>query len=283
MKQLNNLFTEQPQVLIIGAGQMGQGIAQVCLTSNYSVALYDVCQKALEKAFQEIQKKIYKLVNKQQITAEEAEKHLLNLHLITDLKAVTSPAVTIEAIVENLEIKKTLLEELSNTLKPDVLIASNTSALSIEVLAGFVKKPERFLGLHFMNPPPLMPLVEIIFHKKNDSIYCQAAKKFIESLNKIAVVCKDSAGFIVNRILLPAINEAINLYANDIASSQDIDLALVKGANWPMGPLQLADFIGLDTCLSILHTLGINPHPILQQKITAGHLGKKSGQGFFVY
>jgi 3-hydroxybutyryl-CoA dehydrogenase len=275
---------------IIGAGQMGAGIAQVFATKGYQVTLHDANAAMLEKAKAGIGGSLAKFVEKGKLTAEDRDAALARLGTAHDLAGLAGCDLVVEAIVENLDVKVAVFKELATHVRPDAILASNTSSLPITQLAAAVTHPERFIGMHFMNPVPLMQLVEIIRGLKTSDAVYQAVYAAAKDLGKTPVTVNDAAGFVSNRILLPMINEAIFTLAEGVASAEDIDTVMKLGMNHPMGPLTLADFIGLDTCLSIMEVLHAElgddkyrPAPLLRKYVRAGLLGKKSGEGFFKY
>ena len=281
---------EIKKVSVIGAGTMGSGIATVSLIAGYEVNLIDIKQEFVDNAKSKIEQNLQKSVSKCIITEEAFTNALNNLHLATDNSAVKDSQLVIEAIVENMDIKKKLMDQLSQYALDDAIIASNTSALKITDLANLYKKPENVIGLHFFNPPVIMKLVEIIRTELTTQNIYDISKEFILSLKKEPVEVKESPGFVVNRVLVPMINEAAMIYEEGVASAEDIDKAMKLGANHPIGPLALADMIGIDVCLAIMETLErdfnsdkYKAAPILSKMIEAGKLGKKSGQGFFDY
>lgn len=253
---------------IIGAGIMGGGIARVLCGYQKNVALYDINAQALLKAEQKI-----------------SSTHLRTTRAITDLSVCD---LIIEAMSENKALKIEIFEKLSTLVPSSTVLASNTSSFSISDLALHVSQPERFLGIHFMNPPHKIPLVEIISGAKTDQDICMRVRTFLDDMERQTVLCQDRPGFLVNRILFRLILEGIRVLEEETASIHDIDQALKVGANLPMGPLELADFIGLDTCVSILQTLdqglaNFSPPTLLLEKVKRGELGRKSGHGFYAY
>jgi 3-hydroxybutyryl-CoA dehydrogenase len=283
-------MSEIEHVGVIGAGQMGSGIAQVFAQSGYRVTVYDALPAMLDKSRDGIAASLAKFVEKGKVTQADRESALSRLSYATELAGLASCDLVIEAIVETLEVKTDVFARLSGLVRPDAILASNTSSLPITQLAASVAHPERFIGMHFMNPVPLMQLVEIIRGLKTDEATYQTVFETAKRLGKTPVTVNDAAGFVSNRILMPMINEAIFTLAEGVASASDIDTVMKLGMNHPMGPLTLADFIGLDTCLSIMEVLHselgddkYRPAPLLRKYVRAGMLGKKSGEGFFKY
>jgi 3-hydroxybutyryl-CoA dehydrogenase len=278
------------KVMVIGAGQMGSGIAQVCAMSGYEVFLHDLKDEFVEKGLGTITKNLSRQVEKGRMESEEKEKILSRLTSSTNLKNAAAVDLVIEAAVENMEIKTKIFAELDEITPQHVILASNTSSLPITEIAAATKRPEKVIGMHFMNPVPVMKLVEIIRGlATSDEVY-KEVEKMAETLNKVPVEVNDFPGFVANRILMPMINEAIYTLYEGVATKEAIDDVMKLGMNHPMGPLTLADFIGLDTCLYIMETLhqGLGddkyrPCPLLRKYVKAGWLGKKSGRGFYEY
>ena len=277
-------------VAVIGAGQMGQGIAQTAAQSGFSVCLADVGLEAAQRGLARIGAQLAKQVEKQKLTAAQADEVMSRLRAVGSLSELGSCDLVIEAVSENLELKKKIWTEVDRVAKAGALFASNTSSISITELAAATRRPECFAGMHFMNPVPVMKLVEGIRGIQTSDSTFQTIRATAEKMGKTFVEARDMPGFAVNRILMPMINEAVYALYEGIASVQDIDTAMKLGTNQPMGPLTLADFIGLDTCLAIMEVLhdGLGdtkyrPCPLLRQYVTAGWLGKKSGRGFYRY
>lgn len=274
----------------MGAGTMGSGIAQVFATQGFQTVLWDIEDKFIENGYLAIENSLSRIVKKEIITEDRKGEILSNISKTTDKKDAEGCQLIIEAVIENIEIKKALFKEIEQAADKDAVLATNTSSLSITEIAASLKDPARFLGLHFFNPAPLMKLVEIIKGISSSSVTVDKAVSIIKELDKEYVIVKESGGFIVNRILIPMINEAIGILADGIASADDIDKAMKFGANHPIGPLSLGDLIGTDIVLAIMNNLYIEygdskyrPHPLLKKMVRAGHLGRKTGIGFFNY
>ncbi len=284
------VMTEIKTVGIVGAGQMGSGIAHVCALAGYEVRLNDLDPERVKAGLLQIERNMVRQVSRGLITPEAMEAGLKRISATSDLAAVGETDLAIEAATENEEIKKAIFKSLHPHLKPDTLLASNTSSISITRLASSTDRPERFIGLHFMNPVPLMKLVEIIRGIATDVGTYETAVTFARSLGKTTANAEDFPAFIVNRVLVPMINEAIYTLYEGVGTVEAIDTAMKLGANHPMGPLELGDFIGLDTILSIMNVLhdGLadskyRPCPLLVKYVEAGWLGKKVGRGFYDY
>lgn len=269
---------------------MGAGIAQVAAQAGYDVVLVDLKAEFVAKGVAGIEKSLAKFVEKSAITADQAKVTRARIQTGTDNKLLAGCDLVVEAIVENAEVKRRLFAELDGIVGPSAILASNTSSIPITLLASATKRPDRFIGMHFMNPVPLMKLVEVIRGADTSDATLAAVIEAGRKMGKQVHACRDFPGFVSNRVLMPMINEAIFCLHEGVATAEDIDAIMKLGMNHPMGPLALADFIGLDTCLAILTVLydgfkdpKYRPCPLLAQKVQAGHLGKKSGRGFYTY
>ncbi len=277
-------------IAVIGAGTMGNGIAQVCAVAGFDVTLLDISDTALERGLNTVRKNLERQVSKHTVGADVAEAAIRRIRCTTDYAQLDGAQLVVEAATENLQLKLRLLKQITSHVGQDCVIASNTSSLSITQLAAGVDNPERFIGLHFFNPVPMMGLIEVIRGLQTADTTHVVAIKLAERLNKTAITAGNRPGFVVNRILIPMINEAILVLQEGLATAQDIDDGMRLGCNQPIGPLALADLIGLDTLLAIVEAFhdGFNdskyrPAPLLKEMVAAGYLGRKTGRGFFVY
>lgn len=278
------------KLAVIGAGTMGNGIAQVCALAGIDVTLIDISDEALAKGLSALTANLDRQLRKETITAAEMQGALNRISLSTDYAALNRAELVIEAATENLELKKRILKRIDDTVSDECVIATNTSSLSITELAAVVKHPARFIGLHFFNPVPMMALLEVIRGLQTSDTTHALALKLAEHIGKNAVTARNSPDFVVNRILCPMINEAIFVLQEGLANAKDIDTGMQLGCNHPIGPLALADLIGLDTMLAIMESFhdGFNdpkyrPAQLLKEMVAAGYLGRKSGRGFHVY
>ena len=275
---------------VIGAGTMGTGIAHISALSGFDVTLVDIEQNLLEHSLTSIKKGLKRQVDKGKISQEEMNTALGRIQTITEMKSLSSEDIVIEAATENKEVKISIFSELDTFCPEKTILASNTSSISISLIASATNRPEKVIGMHFMNPVSIMKLVEIIRGKLTSDETTKKVKNLVEVLNKIPVECNDSSGFVSNRILMPMINEAVFCLADGVATAEAIDKIMTVGMAHPMGPLTLADLIGLDICLAIMEVLhrdmGDNkyrPCPLLEEMVSAGNLGRKTGQGFYSY
>lgn len=278
------------KVGVVGAGQMGAGIAQVCATFGLQVTLVDLAEQQLEKGRAAIEKSLGRLVSKEKLTQGKADNALQQITLATDSNRLSDAELVIESAVENEKIKGDIFRNLDEILHPEGIIATNTSSISITRLASYTGRPERFIGMHFFNPVPLMNLVEVIPGMGTSDEVTQRIAELAVGLGKETSTSQDYPGFVVNRILIPMINEAFTALMEGVASAEDIDKGMTLGTNQPMGPLALADFIGLDTCLAVMRVLhaGLGdpryrPSPLLVNYVQAGWVGRKAGRGVFTY
>ncbi len=275
---------------IVGSGQMGGGIGQVAAQAGFSVVLYDMTQPIVNRSLENIQRGLVRLTERGKLPEEEQRAILSRLRGTANLNDMRDVDLVIEAAPEDYEIKKKIFQQLDQIARPDTILASNTSSISLTQLGAVTKRPEKVIGMHFMNPPVVMQLVEIVRGLATADDTLQAVDALAKRMGKTTILAKDYAGFIVNRILLPMINEAIYALYEGVGGVEDIDQGMKLGTNQPMGPLALADLIGLDTCLAVLerlhHGLGddkYRPCPLLRNYVAAGYLGRKANKGFYDY
>jgi len=277
-------------VAVLGAGTMGNGIAHVFARAGFHVILRDVDQRYLDRGLDTISKNLDREIKKGKLAESEKPAVLARLKPVTDMAAIAAADFAVEAVPEKLEIKRAVLTEADKLLRPEVILASNTSSISITALAAMTSRPDRFVGMHFMNPVPVMALVEVIRALQTSDAAFNLTMELTKKLGKTAVAVNDAPGFVSNRVLMPLINEAAYCVMEGVATPEAVDAVMKLGMNHPMGPLELADFIGLDVCVDILHVLqeGLGDPkyracPLLKKYVAAGWLGRKSGRGFYNY
>ncbi|HUI95867.1 MAG TPA: 3-hydroxybutyryl-CoA dehydrogenase [Xanthobacteraceae bacterium] len=284
------MSTEIRQVGVVGAGTMGNGIAQAFAVAGYPVVMRDVKREFLDRGMATVAKSLERLASRGKLAGEARDAALARIKPTTELEDFAKCDIIVEAILEDYDLKAGVIHELDTICRPEAIFATNTSSISVTQIAAASQRPDRVVGMHFFNPVPMMQLVEVIRALQTSETVCQSVVTLVDSLGKKARVSKDSYGFVVNRVLIPMINEAINCVYEGLASPEDIDSMMKLGANHPMGPLSLADLIGLDIVLDIMQTLydgfedpKFRPSPLLKQMCHAGYLGRKKGRGFFTY
>ena len=275
---------------VIGAGTMGNGIAQVCAAAGLEVTMQDIGEEQVKNGIETITSSLDRMIKKEKISADDKQATLAKIGTATSLDALASADIVIEAATENETLKLDIFERLDSICKRDAILASNTSSISLTRIAGATRRAGQVIGMHFMNPVPMMALVEVIRALQTTDETYRVVHDLSEFIGKIPIEAKDSPGFVANRILIPMLNEAAYVYYEGLASAEGIDEIMKLGMSHPMGPLMLADLIGLDTCLSVIKVLHegfgdskYRPCPIWQQMVDAGYLGRKSGRGFYVY
>jgi 3-hydroxybutyryl-CoA dehydrogenase len=281
---------DRKQLAVIGGGTMGAGIAQAFAQAGYRVDLVDVNAEILKRSLARMDKSVRKLAEKGVLDPSTVDEVLARVRAVSDVRQITPGPLVVEAVPESFELKKRVFQELDGVAAPDTILATNTSSISITEIAASTKRPDKVIGMHFMNPVPLMKLVEIIRGIATSDATYDRVEDLTRELGKTPVEVQDYPGFVSNRVLMPMINEAIYVLMEGVASAKDIDTVMKLGMNHPMGPLTLADFIGLDVCLDIMEVLysgfsdpKYRPCPLLKKMVRAGYLGRKSGRGFFEY
>ncbi len=275
---------------VVGSGTMGSGIAQACAVSGIQVMMVDISQEALDKGQKSIANSLERLLSKEKITTEDQSRALSLIQTSTQYAAFEDCDLVIEAATENASLKIKILDQLKTHLKPQAILASNTSSISITQLAQVTQHPDQFIGMHFFNPVPMMALVEVIRGLQTSDATHQAVIEMAQALGKSPITVKNSPGFVVNRILVPMINEALFVLGEGVASAEDIDTGMKLGCNHPIGPLALADMVGLDVCLAVMEVYfnqfndsKYRAAPLLREMVAAGHLGRKTGRGVYAY
>lgn len=278
------------KIAVIGAGTMGSGIAQACALAGHEVVLLDLEDAALGRATAAIKSSLERMARKETVTRADAQDALGRVTTRAGISDLEDAGVVIEAVYESIDVKRTVWGRLAEVTSAGALLATNTSSLSVTEIAAFSGRPERFCGMHFFNPVPMMALVEVVRALRSSEETVEQARAFVEGIGKTPIVCADKPGFIVNRLLVPYINDAIHALAEGVASVEEIDNAMRLGANMPIGPLQLADLVGLDVGLAASQALfeefgdpKFRPSPLIKQMVRAGKLGRKSGEGFYDY
>lgn len=278
------------KVGVVGAGTMGNGIAQAFATSGYDVVMRDIKQEFVDRGMSTIKKSLERMASRNKISAEAKDQALARIKGAVELAPLADCDLIVEAAIENVDLKTQLFKELDGTCKPDAILATNTSSISVTKIAAATKRPHKVIGMHFFNPVPVMQLIEVIRALQTDDETCESVLETSRKVGKTPHLVKDSYGFVVNRVLIPMINEAINCLYEGLAGPDDIDDVMKLGANHPIGPLALADLIGLDVTLNVMQTLydgfedsKYRPSPLLKQMVDAGYLGRKTGRGFHKY
>ena len=277
-------------IAVVGAGTMGSGIAQASAVAEHTVSLYDTSEEGRTRGMDMIKSSLTRLVKKEALSEDAKASSLSRITLVGDLAQFKEADLIIEAVFEDADVKRSVWEKVDEVAQGDTILATNTSSLSVTEIASFVSNPERFCGLHFFNPVAMMPLVEVVRGLQTSDATLDEASAFAESIGKTPIVCEDKPGFIVNRLLVPYINDAIHAFSEGVASAEDIDTAMKLGANMPIGPLALADLVGLDISLAAGESLykefgdsKFRVAPLLRQMVRAGKLGRKTGEGFYNY